>query len=301
MVDMILVVEIIQLLYKIPSTLLMILSIYVIIKEIKNKNAICKLTNEIFFIITTFIFVRFPKWGFYNDFMEKNDWTATTFYVIGTQQTTFTFLTTLLISINRCIAVKYPLSYKHHFSRSKIIIILLCFIILSTTIGLIHISSNVRYKKTGLYDYFAPYLESKNVIYYQIFYQLFLFGTISIVTCIFNVMAVLTLKKHNKTGNKCKRNLNYIKYSIFIFITLFIVETFFICKFFAENYKIKFLSYITIFLHVVGFDLTSVGDFYFLLYSSSELRRAIKNVFGCSKKFNKKVNTKVIYRRRLEP
>uniref|UniRef100_A0A0K0G5J3 G_PROTEIN_RECEP_F1_2 domain-containing protein n=1 Tax=Strongyloides venezuelensis TaxID=75913 RepID=A0A0K0G5J3_STRVS len=177
--------------------------------------------------------------------MEKNDWTATTFYVIGTQQTTFMFLITLLISINRYIAVKYPLSYKHHFSRSKIIIILLCFIILSTMIGLGNIFLNPRYKKSGFYDYFAPYLESKYKIYYQIFCQLFIYGTISIVTCIFNVMAVLTLKKHKKAG----------------------------------------------------FDLTSVGDFYFLIYLSSELRKALKTNLGCSKKFNNKVNIKVIYRR----
>uniref|UniRef100_A0A0K0G5H6 Serpentine receptor class gamma n=1 Tax=Strongyloides venezuelensis TaxID=75913 RepID=A0A0K0G5H6_STRVS len=228
--------------------------------------------------------------------MENNDWTATTFYIIATQQTTFMFLVTLLISINRYIAVKYPLSYKLHFSRSKIIIILLCFIILSTIIGLGIISYNVKYKKSGLNDYFAPYFESKYIIYYRIFCQVFMYGTISIVTCIFNVMAVLTLKKYNKTDNKCKRDLNYIKYSIFIFITLFIVETFFVCEFIAENFEIKFLSYITIFLHFVAFDLTSVGDFYFLIYLSSELRKALKIVFGCSKKFNNKVNIKVIYR-----
>uniref|UniRef100_A0A0K0F421 Serpentine receptor class gamma n=1 Tax=Strongyloides venezuelensis TaxID=75913 RepID=A0A0K0F421_STRVS len=228
--------------------------------------------------------------------MENNDWTATTFYVIAAQQTLFMFLITLLISINRYIAVKYPLSYEHHFSKSKIIIILLCFIILSTMIGLGNIFLNPRYKKSGLYDYFIPYLESKNVIYYQIFCHFFIYGTISIATCIFNVMTVLTLKKHNKTNNKSKGNLNYIKYSIFIFITLFIVETFFICEFIALNNEIKFLSYIAIFLYFVGFDLTSVGDFYFLIYLSSELRKALKIAFGCSKKFSEKVNTKVIYR-----
>uniref|UniRef100_A0A0K0G5H5 Serpentine receptor class gamma n=1 Tax=Strongyloides venezuelensis TaxID=75913 RepID=A0A0K0G5H5_STRVS len=168
-------------------------------------------------------------------------------------------------------------------------------------IGLINISLNPRYKKSGLYDFFTPYLESKNVIYYQIFCQFFIYGTISIVTCIFNVMAVLTLKKHNITENNSKGNLNYIKYSIFIFITLFIVETYYVCRFISVNYEIKFLSYITIFLYVVAFDLTSVGDFYFLIYLSSELRKALKIVFGCSKKFNNKVNIKVPYRRRLNP
>uniref|UniRef100_A0A0K0G1J8 Serpentine receptor class gamma n=1 Tax=Strongyloides venezuelensis TaxID=75913 RepID=A0A0K0G1J8_STRVS len=228
--------------------------------------------------------------------MENNNWTATVFYVIVSQQTTFMFLVTLLISINRYIAVKYPLSYKYHFSRSKITIILLCFIILSTMIGLRHISLNAKYKKSGLYDFFTPSLEFENVIYNRIICHFFIYGTISIATCIFNVMAVLTLKKQNKADNKSKSNLKYIKYSIFIFITLFIVETFFICKFIALNNGIKFFSYITIFLFVVGFDLTSVGDFYFLIYLSSELRKALKTNLGCSKKFNNKVNIKVIYR-----
>uniref|UniRef100_A0A0K0G634 Serpentine receptor class gamma n=1 Tax=Strongyloides venezuelensis TaxID=75913 RepID=A0A0K0G634_STRVS len=231
MAEVNLILEIIQLIYLIPSTLLMILSVNVIIKEIKNKNVnfntqfyiiiACKLINEIFYIITIFIFARFPKWGFYNDYLKNNNWTATIFYVLVSQQTTFMFLITLLISINRYIAVKYPLSYKHHFSRSKIVIILVCFIILSTMIGLGNIFFNARYKKSGLYDFFAPYLESKNVVYYRIFCQIFIYGTISIVTCIFNVI--------------------------------------------------------------------------------SELRKALKIAFGCSKKFSEKVNTKVTYRRRLEP
>uniref|UniRef100_A0A0N5C026 Serpentine receptor class gamma n=1 Tax=Strongyloides papillosus TaxID=174720 RepID=A0A0N5C026_STREA len=278
MVDISLIVEIIQFMYKIPSVLLMILSIYVIIKEIKNKNVnfntkfyimiVCKLINEIIFVITIFIFFKLPKWGFYNNFMENNNWTATTFYILVTQQTTFMFLITLLISINRYIAVKYPLSYKIYFSKSKIFIILLSFIVLSTIIGLGNILFNARYIKSDLYGYFAPSLKSKNEIYYQIFYLIILFGIISIVTCIFNVVAILTMKKHNQIGNKYKKELYYIIYSIFIFITLLFVETFFVCTFIAVKYEIKFFTNANYFLYVVTFDLTSVGDFYFLIYSS---------------------------------
>uniref|UniRef100_A0A0K0FSN2 RNA-directed DNA polymerase n=1 Tax=Strongyloides venezuelensis TaxID=75913 RepID=A0A0K0FSN2_STRVS len=65
-------------------------------------------------------------------------------------------------------------------------------------IGLGNIFLNPRYKKSGFYDFFTPYLESKNEIYYQIVCRVFLYGTISIVTCILNVMAVLSLKKQNK-------------------------------------------------------------------------------------------------------
>uniref|UniRef100_A0A0N5BE20 Serpentine receptor class gamma n=1 Tax=Strongyloides papillosus TaxID=174720 RepID=A0A0N5BE20_STREA len=277
MVEIILVIDIVQLIYKIPSTLLMIMSIYVTIKEIRNKNVyfntqfyiiiVCKLTNEIAFIVTVFIFLKLPKWGFYNNFLRNNNWTATTFYILATQQTTFMFFITLLISINRYIAVKYPLSYKIYFSKSKIVITLLSFIILSTMIELGNIYFDANYKKSYLFVYFVPIFKSKDEIYYQIFYKLFLFGIISIATCIFNLMAILTLKRLNHIGRRFKRDLYYTVYSIFIFLTLIFVEAFFICGFIAVKYEIKSFVYLSYFLHIVAFDLTSVGDFYFLIYS----------------------------------
>uniref|UniRef100_A0A0N5C5H3 Serpentine receptor class gamma n=1 Tax=Strongyloides papillosus TaxID=174720 RepID=A0A0N5C5H3_STREA len=307
MVDVILAVDIIQLLYKIPSMLLMMLSIYVIIKEIKNKNnhfnkqfytiIVCKLTNEIFYIITIFTFIKLPKWGFYNDFLENNNWTATIFYVLLAQQTTFMFLITLLISVNRYIAIKYPLSYQIYFSKSKILLTLLTFIILSTIIGVGNILFNARYKKVDLFVYIVPAFKFKNEVYYQHFYKIFLFGIISIATCTFNVMAILILKKHNLIANNYKRELYYIIYSVFIFITLFTVEAFFVFRLIHMIYQTKLFFYISNFLHVVAFDSTTIGDFYFLIYSCRELRKALKTTFGCSKKFNNKVSIKIPYRR----
>uniref|UniRef100_A0A0N5BYP8 Serpentine receptor class gamma n=1 Tax=Strongyloides papillosus TaxID=174720 RepID=A0A0N5BYP8_STREA len=231
------VFDIIQHIYKIPSMLLMILSVYVLIKKIKDISAnfnkqfytiiVCKLSNEIAYMVTILIFFKLPKWGFYNNFLVNSNWMATTFYVLMEQQTTFMFLITFLISTNRYIAVKYPLLYKDYFSKSKIIIILLTFIISSTIIGLGNIPFNSEYRKFDLHGYFVPFFTSKNVIYYQFFYQVFFYGIISIATCIFNVRAIIALKKHNKNVNKFRKELYYIIYSIFIFITISIVETYF--------------------------------------------------------------------------
>uniref|UniRef100_A0A0N5B4B5 Serpentine receptor class gamma n=1 Tax=Strongyloides papillosus TaxID=174720 RepID=A0A0N5B4B5_STREA len=275
---MISVLEIIQLAYQIPSMILMILSVYVIITEIKNKNAhlntqfysiiVCKLSNEIIYNINVFIFVVLPKWGFYNNFLKNHDWTATLYYVLETQQTTFMFLITLLVSINRYVAVKYPLLYKYYFLKSKIVIILLSFIILSTIIGLGNIFFNAKYMKNNLFDYIIPSFKSENAFYYQIFYQIFLFGIISIATCTFNVIAILTLKKYNQIGNKYKKELNYTIYSIFIFITLFLVEILYVCNIIAIKYDIISFIYTIYFFYDVALDITSFGDFYFLIYSS---------------------------------
>uniref|UniRef100_A0A0N5BKS7 Serpentine receptor class gamma n=2 Tax=Strongyloides papillosus TaxID=174720 RepID=A0A0N5BKS7_STREA len=277
MIDIFLVIDIIQLIYKVPSMLLMMLSICTIIKEIKNKNInfntqfyiiiVCKLTNEIVYIMTIFIFIKLPKWGFCNDFLENNGWMATIHFTLLAQETTFMFLITLLISINRYIAVKYPLSYKFYFSKSRTLLTLLSFIILSVIIGLGNILFNAKYVRVDLFDYIVPSFKSKNEIYYQLFYRIFLLGIISVATCTFNVMAILTLKKHNQNVNKYKKELFYIIYSVFIFITLIFVETYFVCRLISLKYEIKLLSNITNFFHVVAFDLTSVGDFYFLLYS----------------------------------
>uniref|UniRef100_A0A0N5BZ14 7TM_GPCR_Srx domain-containing protein n=1 Tax=Strongyloides papillosus TaxID=174720 RepID=A0A0N5BZ14_STREA len=189
--------------------------------------------------MTVYILFRIPRWGFYNNFMKNNIWTATMFHVLATQQTTFMFLITLFISINRCIAVKYPLSYKLYFSKSKIVFIILLFsIVLSTIIGLGTILFNPRYIKSDLYGYLAPSLTSKNEIYYQIFCQVFLSGIIYIATCIFNVMTILTLKNHNQLGNKYKKELYYTIYSTFIFLTLSTVEAYYICKSITLKYEI---------------------------------------------------------------
>uniref|UniRef100_A0A0N5CGU5 Serpentine receptor class gamma n=1 Tax=Strongyloides papillosus TaxID=174720 RepID=A0A0N5CGU5_STREA len=201
--------------------------------------------------MTNYIFLVLPRWGFFNNFLKNNNWMATVFYILTPQQTTFMFLITLLISINRYIAVKYPLSYETFFSKSKVVIILLSFVILSTMIGLGNIPFNPSYEIFDLFGYFIPILKSKSVIYYQFFYTIILFGMISIATCTFNVMAILTIKKLNQNGNKQKRELYYIIYSIFIFITVFFVEAYFICRFIALKYKIKFFIDINYFFNVV--------------------------------------------------
>uniref|UniRef100_A0A0K0G1I0 Serpentine receptor class gamma n=1 Tax=Strongyloides venezuelensis TaxID=75913 RepID=A0A0K0G1I0_STRVS len=307
MVYVILFVDIILLLYKIPSMLLMILSVCVIIKEIKNQNdnfnrqfyiiIACKLTNEIAYTTTVYILFRIPRWGFYNDYMENNDWTARIFHVLATQQTTFMFLITFLISINRYIAVKYPFSYELFFSKSKIVIILLFSIVLSTIVGLGNIFFNPKFRKSNLFGYFMPIFMSKDVAYYQIFYTAFLFGLISIATCTFNIMAISTIKNHKIIGNKYKKELRYIIYSIFIFVTLLFVEAFFVCNMIAIKYEIKSFTEVLYFLHVVAFDLSTVGDFYFLIYSCNELRNSLKTTFRCSKKFNNKIKEKVHFQR----
>uniref|UniRef100_A0A0K0G5T2 Serpentine receptor class gamma n=1 Tax=Strongyloides venezuelensis TaxID=75913 RepID=A0A0K0G5T2_STRVS len=244
-----------------------------------------------------FVFFILPKWGFYNKFLENHAWTATVFNILATQQTTFMFLITLLISINRYIAVKYPFSYELYFSKPKIVIILLSSIILSLVLGFGNIFFDLRYKKSNFLGYFTPSSKTKNEMYYQIFYLVILFGLISIMTCIFNVMAILTLKKINKIGSQYKKEIYFIVYSFFIFITLLFVEAFFVCKFIVIKNEIKSFSHTAYFIYIVAFDLTSVGDFYFLIYSCNELRKALKTTFGCSKKINNKITIKLTFRK----
>uniref|UniRef100_A0A0N5BV60 Serpentine receptor class gamma n=1 Tax=Strongyloides papillosus TaxID=174720 RepID=A0A0N5BV60_STREA len=301
------VTEIIQLIYKIPTTFLMILSVHVILKEVKKKNVhfiksfffiiVCKLVNEIINIITYYVFIKLPKWGFFNKFLEENDWTARVFFVLAAQQTTFMFLITFSMSINRYVAVKYPLKYKSYFSKSNMIKTLTFFVILSILIGLGNIFFYPVYGKRNFSGEFVPHFTSTKVVYYQIFYAIFLFGTISIGTCIFNVMAILELKKHKKVPSYYKRERIYTTYSIFIFVTLSIVEAFFVIRVIARQYQINFLYHIFICYHIYAFDLPSIGDFYFLIYTSRELRNGIKKSFMCSKKATAKVSVKIPYRR----
>uniref|UniRef100_A0A0K0G5V3 Secreted protein n=1 Tax=Strongyloides venezuelensis TaxID=75913 RepID=A0A0K0G5V3_STRVS len=65
----------------------------------------------------------------------------------------------------------------------------------------------------------------------------------------------------------------------------------------AVKFGIRSFARIIYFLQVVAFDLTSVGDFYFLIYSCGELRRVLKKFLGCSKKFNNIINIKISYQK----
>uniref|UniRef100_A0A0K0G5T0 Serpentine receptor class gamma n=1 Tax=Strongyloides venezuelensis TaxID=75913 RepID=A0A0K0G5T0_STRVS len=166
-------------------------------------------------------------------------------------------------------------------------------------IGLGNIFFHPGYGNYELFNYFMPLFKSKTEIYYQLLYRIFLFGIISIATCTFNVLAISTLKKHNQnsTNNNIKKEQYYVIYSIFLFKTLSIVQAYFIDRFIAEKYEIKSFYLTSYFFYIVGFDLTSVGDFYFIIYSSNELRKALKTTFGCSKKFNNKITIKITYRK----
>uniref|UniRef100_A0A0N5B930 Serpentine receptor class gamma n=1 Tax=Strongyloides papillosus TaxID=174720 RepID=A0A0N5B930_STREA len=308
MVSAIFVSEIIQLIYKIPSVLLMILSIYVILKEIKKKNVhfnnqfyfiiVCKLVNEINFIITQYILFKLPIFGFLNNFLEENDWTARLFFVLAAQQTSFMFLITLLISINRYLAVKYPIKYKRYFSKANMIKILLFFVIISTLVGLGNIFFKAAYGIKHTFDSFVPQFTTKKVVYYKIFYTIFLYGIISIATCIFNIKATLELKKHKQIVSYYKKELIFIIYSIFIFITLSTVEFFFVIRIIDIQYGISSLYYyVFYFFNIISFDLTSFGDYYFLIFLKNEIR----NTLRCCKKSTSKVSVKIVYRRQFLP
>uniref|UniRef100_A0A0N5B929 Serpentine receptor class gamma n=1 Tax=Strongyloides papillosus TaxID=174720 RepID=A0A0N5B929_STREA len=303
MVDIILVTDIIQFIYKIPTIFLMILSVYLILKEVKKKNVhfnkqfytlvVFKLLNDVYFIITNYALFKIPRLGFFKNFFEKNDWIAALYYVLSAQQTMFMFLITFLVSINRYVAVKYPTKYQRYFSKSKRIKILIFFIVLSTLIGLGNIPFKPEYRMFDFAGAFIPYFTLKEVIYYQMFYTVFLFGILSIATCIFNAKAIFELRKHKQIAGYYKKETYNILYSIFIFITLSIVETFYI----SILYKINSLRYIFHFIIVIGFDLSSVGDYYFLIFTRIELRNEMRNIFRCCKKSTSKVDVKIFYRR----
>uniref|UniRef100_A0A0N5B932 Serpentine receptor class gamma n=1 Tax=Strongyloides papillosus TaxID=174720 RepID=A0A0N5B932_STREA len=255
----------------------MILSVYVILKEIRKNNVhlnkqffliiVYKLVNEIIFIITYYVLIKLPKFGFFKNFFEENNWVARLFHVLAVQQTIFMFLITLLVSVNRYVAVIYPTKYNYYFSKSNMTKVLVFFIMLSTLIGLGTIPFKPIYGSFDFAGAFIPYFTLKEVIYYQIFYTVFLFGTLSIATCFFNIKAILELKKHKNIVNYYKREIIYIMYSIFIFTTLSLVEAICVIKVVAMQYNINILFYITVHYYIWAFDLPSLGDFYFLIYS----------------------------------
>uniref|UniRef100_A0A0K0FJH9 Serpentine receptor class gamma n=1 Tax=Strongyloides venezuelensis TaxID=75913 RepID=A0A0K0FJH9_STRVS len=170
---------------------------------------------------------------------------------------------------------------------------LVLFILLSVLIGIGTIPFQPSYKKFDLVDLFVPYYKNEKFIYYQIFYSIFLFGIIFIAICTFNILVILKLMEHRETGNKYKKDSIYIANSIFVFISLTFAEASFVCRLIVAHYQSKLLFYLCIFLYNLAFDLTSIGDFYFLIFTSNELRHRIRNFFRFSKK-KAKVDAKVV-------
>uniref|UniRef100_A0A0K0G618 Serpentine receptor class gamma n=1 Tax=Strongyloides venezuelensis TaxID=75913 RepID=A0A0K0G618_STRVS len=216
------------------------------------------------------------------------------FYVLAMQQLTFMFLIAFIVSFNRYVSVKHPTQYNSRFSKSNMLKILTFFIIFSTLMGLGCILFKPIYGVSDFSGSFLPYFRSKNVVYYKIFFIPFIFGTVTITTCIFNVMAILELKKYSYNFNYYKSEIVYITYSIFIFITLSLVEAFFVINVIGWQHKnLTFLLFIFIYYKCWAFDVPSILDFYFLIYSSRELRNGIKNIFICFKKATAQVNVEL--------
>uniref|UniRef100_A0A0N5BP37 Serpentine receptor class gamma n=1 Tax=Strongyloides papillosus TaxID=174720 RepID=A0A0N5BP37_STREA len=272
-------IEIIQIVYTIPTTLLMILTIFVIMKEIRRKNnyfnrqfyliIVCKLINDIAYVLTKVIFFKLPKLGYFHAFLLKNNWVAAMYSVLTTMQTTLIYLMTLLISLNRYIALKYPITYKYYFSTSNMTQLLIFCTLLSTLTGIGTAFYPSTYGIQLVAGYFMPFYTNRKVFYYLVVNTIILYGVIFFGTCVFNVLAIVELIKHKKlciNSNKNKRESMHIIYSIFVFITLAFIEAFFIFRILGMVLDSAFFEALGQFLLIWVFDITSIGDFYFLIF-----------------------------------
>ena len=92
--------------------------------------------------------------------------------------------------------------------------------------------------------------------------------TIYVLIILVTFLSVSLINNHLlKNVTNYKKETIYIIYSIFVFIALLIIETFFVFRFIAAQYEINSFKYMIYFCIAIGFDLTSVGDYYFFIFT----------------------------------
>ncbi|CEF65348.1 GPCR, rhodopsin-like, 7TM domain and 7TM GPCR, serpentine receptor class x (Srx) family-containing protein [Strongyloides ratti] len=179
----------------------------------------------------------------------------------------------VLISLNRFIAVKYPMNYKFWFSARMLKFYFIIILIIGISIGIVVISYEPYYQwleeKKG---YFVGF-KNKNVGIFTVCYTLALYLPCAILTVLLNVMAAFELKKYRKKLSiDMKKELHLFFYSIINLIALLIFFLYFLFRALHIIFYIPILHKIAILYVQWIIDIQTFGLFYSSLIICKPLR-----------------------------
>uniref|UniRef100_A0A0N4ZPD6 G_PROTEIN_RECEP_F1_2 domain-containing protein n=1 Tax=Parastrongyloides trichosuri TaxID=131310 RepID=A0A0N4ZPD6_PARTI len=284
------IIESIQLTYLVPSLLFMTFVGFIILYKIltKSKNfqnefypLVCYRTfNDILYHISILFTLKLPSWSIMQSLYLENQFIASLSYLFGATTCCVPFIHTLFISSLRYLAIYYPVKYKRISNRTTTFILLLLLFIISFGIGLPTLFFDSKYVYNDLTKTVSPVFTTHSVAYYQIGYAIVFYSITIIISVVCNISNFIGLWKNNKKNGRNKRSeILFALYCLFTLFTTCLMEAYLILRIggnFFENQVMVIIANSN--LIWIG-DLSTLGDFYFLIIINSEVRFAIKEFF----------------------
>uniref|UniRef100_A0A0K0FCW8 7TM_GPCR_Srx domain-containing protein n=1 Tax=Strongyloides venezuelensis TaxID=75913 RepID=A0A0K0FCW8_STRVS len=235
---MITLVDVIQLLYEIPSTILLIIFVFLLTREIIfYKNPIYnnqfypfilyKGYVDILNYISTLFCSRAAKMNIFGSLYKDNKLLASYYYIIVGATYTVMHTITFITSFNRFTAIVYPFYIDKWFSKARIKL----YILITMCMGLLYGFGFLYFKP--YYIYFPPIkgyyvvFESQKAPYYVTSYTLCLILPIAVCSSIMNIVTIYKLSKYYKDGN-VKGSLHDVSLIIYSILSFSCFSLFFI-------------------------------------------------------------------------
>ncbi|CEF61928.1 7TM GPCR, serpentine receptor class v (Srv) family-containing protein [Strongyloides ratti] len=294
--------ETIQLIYLIPSLLLMIFVAFLLLYKILTKSQafknefypmVCYRTfNDILYHFTILILLKLPAWKIALNFYINSTCLAPLCCIFGAVTCCVPFLHTFILASMRYMAIYYPIKYSRISSQSTSIIICGVIFTISYGIGLASLAFPSKYVYNEVTGITSPVYIVKSVAYFQFCYGIIFYGLTVIGSLILNIANFVGLRKNNKKNKNKKSEYTFAFYGLFTLFTTCLMEGYLVGRIggnFLENETMMAISNYA--LTWIG-DIGTLGDFYFFLFINSEIKLAIKEIFF--KIINKQVTSLVI-------
>uniref|UniRef100_A0A0K0FDH6 G_PROTEIN_RECEP_F1_2 domain-containing protein n=1 Tax=Strongyloides venezuelensis TaxID=75913 RepID=A0A0K0FDH6_STRVS len=245
--------DLIQMFYSLPSTILLIIFAILLTNEfLIKKNPIfdnkfypfilykvyCDLLTE----LSTLFCDNAARYNIFGDFYKNNDPLAIYYFLVAGLTYTITFEISFILSLNRFIAVVYPLSMNYWFSKSKIKVWVIVTIVIGLFCGISFVYFNPYYNDLKFGSGFILAFRSKSTPYYSIYYTFLVIFPLAVASTVLNIITIKKItseyrKSHNTTYNNKLNDLPFIVYSFLSFVCFLL---------FGLQNMIRAVNYLTI-------------------------------------------------------
>ncbi|CEF71423.1 GPCR, rhodopsin-like, 7TM domain and 7TM GPCR, serpentine receptor class v (Srv) family-containing protein [Strongyloides ratti] len=186
------------------------------------------------------------------------------------------FSHSLVLSVIRYLAVKYPTKYHRIVNVKMTIKVILGMIIFDLIIALGTLFFPSSYKYFSKSNSIIASYDTQNVAYYILFYGVIINGIIVITSLFLNILNwYIIYKKKNKKLIKNRTDVLFAVYTFIVFVSTLLYHIFYILRTIGslDGYH-RYDEFASIFLSYVV-EIISFTDFYFLLIMSNELRKGV--------------------------